>query len=162
GGIHGKQIEIIVMDDGGVPEKAAAAAQTLINQRKVSALLAGVASSLSFAMAPVAQGHQVPMISPSSTHPRVTEYGDYIFRACYIDPFQGPAMAKFGMDKLGAKRAAILHDAKNEYSLGLANFFKDKFVKLGGKIVADQSYQVGDVDFKKQLAAIRKANPQFV
>jgi branched-chain amino acid transport system substrate-binding protein len=102
------------------------------------------------------------MMSPSSTNPKVTQMGDYIFRVCFIDPFQGKVMAKFAAENLKAKKIAILRDVKNDYSMGLANYFTDTFKTLGGTIVVDQSYSAGDVDFKAQLTAIRAQNPDAI
>jgi branched-chain amino acid transport system substrate-binding protein len=111
-------------------------------------------------MAPKAQAAKVPMVSPSSTNEKVTAVGDYIFRACFIDPFQGYVMAKFATDTLKLKKAAILRDVRNDYSVGLAKVFNDNFTKLGGQIVDNQSYSSGDVDFKAQLTNIKSAAPQ--
>ena len=162
GGIKGKKLKLISLDNQGKPEEAATAVTKLITQEKVTAILGEVASSRSLAMAPIAQEHQVPMISPSSTNPKVTEQGDYIFRVCFIDPFQGSVMAKFAIESLGLKRVAILRDVKNDYSMGLADFFTKTFVQLGGQIVVDQSYSAGDIDFKSQLTAIRTQNPEAI
>ncbi len=102
------------------------------------------------------------MISPSSTNPKVTEVGDYIFRVCFTDPFQGTVVAKFAVEKLNAKTAAIFVDKKSDYSVGLADFFKKAFVERGGTIVEEQSYSSGDIDFKGQLTNIRSKNPDIV
>jgi branched-chain amino acid transport system substrate-binding protein len=102
------------------------------------------------------------MISPSSTNPAVTEKGDYIFRVCFIDSYQGEAVARFAREKLGLSRVAILRDIKNDYSVGLAQFFSDSFTRRGGQIVADQSYAEGDNDFRGQLTAIRAAKPDAI
>jgi len=127
----------------------------LIEQEKVVALLGEVASSRSLAAAPIAQSKKIPMVSPSSTNPKVTEIGDYIFRTCFIDPFQGTVMAKFAIENLKAKKVAILRDVKSDYSVGLADFFTQKYKELGGQVVADVSYQSNDVDFKAQLTQIK-------
>ncbi|MEW6057845.1 MAG: ABC transporter substrate-binding protein [Bdellovibrionota bacterium] len=155
GGIKGKKLRVIVLDDQGKPEEAAIAVTKLITQDKVSAILGEVSSSRSLAMAPIAQSHKIPMITPSSTNPKVTQIGDYIFRVCFIDPFQGSVMAKFARNSLKANTAAILRDIKNDYSMGLAEFFNDTFTKMGGKVTVIQSYSAGDVDFKTQLSSIK-------
>jgi branched-chain amino acid transport system substrate-binding protein len=134
----------------------------LVAQDGVVAVLGEVASSRSMAAAPICQNAGVPMISPSSTNPKVTEIGDYIFRACYIDPFQGEVIAKFAKNTLKLSHVAILRDNKNDYSVGLANYFAEAFEKLGGTIVADQSYSEGDQDFKAQLTAIKAKRPEFI
>ena len=162
GGINGRQIQIITEDDQGEPNKAATVVTKLINQDKVQALLGEVASSNSLAAAPKAQEAKVPMITPSSTNPAVTQVGDYIFRVCFIDPFQGEVMAKFAATNLKAKRAAILYDFNSDYSRGLYQFFKRSFTSQGGEIVSEQSYTQGDRDFSGQLTAIRSANPEVV
>ncbi len=150
------------MDNQGKPDEGATAATKLITQNQVIALLGEVASSRSLAMAPIAQQYKVPMISPSSTNPKVTEIGDYIFRVCFIDPFQGMVMAKFARETLKAKNVAILRDVKSDYSMGLADFFVDTFKKMGGAIAVEQSYSSGDVDFKAQITAIRAKKPDAV
>ncbi|MBU6376250.1 MAG: ABC transporter substrate-binding protein [Bdellovibrionales bacterium] len=162
GGVKGKKIELISLDDQSKPEEAATAVTKLITQDKVIAILGEVASSVSLAMAPIAQSNKTPMISPSSTNPKVTEQGDYIFRTCFIDPFQGTVMARFAVDTLKAKKVAILRDIKSDYSVGLANFFAETFKKSGGEIVMDQSYSQGDIDFKAQLTSIRSKNPDAI
>jgi branched-chain amino acid transport system substrate-binding protein len=162
GGINGRQIKILVEDDQGEPNKAATVVTKLVNQDKVQAILGEVASSNSLAAAPKAQEARVPMISPSSTNPAVTQVGDYIFRVCFIDPFQGEVMAKFAANNLKAKRAAILYDFNSDYSRGLYQFFKRSFTGLGGQIVSEQSYTQGDRDFSGQLTAIRSSNPEVI
>ncbi len=162
GGIDGRQVQVIVEDDQGEPNKAATVVSKLINQDKVQAVLGEVASSNSLAAAPKAQEAKVPMISPSSTNPQVTQVGDYIFRVCFIDPFQGEVMAKFAANNLKAKRAAILYDFNSDYSRGLFQFFTRSFKQLGGEIVSEQSYTQRDRDFSGQLTAIRSANPDVI
>lgn len=162
GGINGRQIQIVVEDDQGEPNKAATVVSKLVNQDKVHAVLGEVASSNSLAAAPKAQEAKVPMISPSSTNPGVTQVGDYIFRVCFIDPFQGEVMAKFAANNLKAKRAAILYDFNSDYSRGLYQFFKRSFTSQGGEIVSEQSYTQRDRDFSGQLTAIRSSNPDVI
>ncbi|MBI4925010.1 MAG: ABC transporter substrate-binding protein, partial [Bdellovibrio sp.] len=162
GGVNGRMLKLLTLDDQGKPEEAALAVKKLITQTKVTAVLGEVASSRSLAMAPIAQRYKVTMLSPSSTNPKVTQLGDYIFRVCFIDPFQGHVMAKFALDTLKAKKVAILRDVKNDYSVGLANFFTDTFKKNGGTVLVDQSYSAGDIDFKSQLTAIRAKNPEAI
>ncbi len=162
GGINGKKLELITLDDQGKPEEAATAVTKLITQNKVSAILGEVASGRSLAMAPISQQNKVPMITPSSTNPKVTAVGDYIFRVCFIDPFQGTVMAKFAHDTLKAKKVAVLRDVKNDYSVGLADFFIETYKKLGGEIILDKSYSAGDIDFKSQLTAIRAKHPDAI
>jgi branched-chain amino acid transport system substrate-binding protein len=166
GGVKGKQIEVKTLDDGGKPEEAAVAATRLITQDHANILLGEVASSRSLAMAPIADSNQVPMITPTSTNPRVTKDGaktrPYVFRVCFIDPFQGTVMAKFAHDSKKITKVAVLRDVGNDYSVGLADYFSKKFQELGGKIVADESYKAGDQDFKAQLTSIKNKKPQAI
>ena len=162
GGVAGRKLRMVFYDDQGKPEEAAAVMTRLITQDKVVAVLGEIASSRSLAMAPIAQTHKVPMISHTSTNPKVTEIGDYIFRVCFIDPFQGSVVATFVSDTLHSKKAAVLRDLKSDYSVGLAQFFKEKYVGSGGQIVAEEAYSSGDIDFKAQLTAIRATKPDFV
>lgn len=162
GGVLGKKLRVIVEDDQGRPEEAQTVVTKLITRDNVVAVLGEVASSNSLAAAPVAQQNQIPMISPSSTNPEVTQKGDYIFRVCFIDPFQGFVMAKFAAESLRIQRVAILRDIKNDYSVGLSDVFTENFTKMGGTIVADESYSAGDTDFNAQLTAIKAKNPQAI
>lgn len=162
GGINGKKIRVISYDTQGKSEEAVTVVTKLVTQDKVSLLLGEVASSRSLAAAPVAQQYKIPMISPSSTNPKVTAVGDYIFRVCFIDPFQGSVMAKFAVNNLHFKKAAIFRDIKSDYSVGLANFFAEEYKKLGGEIVADVAYSSGDVDFKSQLTSIKGKKPDVL
>jgi branched-chain amino acid transport system substrate-binding protein len=162
GGINGRQIQILSEDDEGRPEKAATVVTKLIDQDRVIALVGEVASGNTLAAAPKAQAAKVPMISPSSTNPAVTQVGDYIFRVCFIDPFQGEVMAKFAANTLKAKKAAIMLDFNSPYSRGLTEFFESSFTKLGGQVVTKQSYTQGDRDYKGQLTSIRSLNPDVI
>lgn len=162
GGVHGKQLKLVTMDTEGKAEQAASVVTRLIEQEKVVALLGEVASSRSLAAAPIAQNKKIPMISPSSTNPKVTEVGDFIFRTCFIDPFQGTVMAKFAFETLKAKKVAILREVSSDYSMGLADYFSAKFKELGGEIVADLSYQNQDVDYKAQLTQMKSKKPDAI
>lgn len=162
GGVLGKKYRLIALDDQSKPEEAAIIMTRLVTQDKVTAVLGEIASSISLAMAPIAQSHKIPMITPSSTNPKVTQVGDYIFRTCFIDPFQGTVMAKFAFNTLGAKKVAVLRDIKNDYSVGLANFFIKTYQELGGEILIDESYSEGDVDFRSQLTSIKGKNPEAI
>lgn len=162
GGINGRKFRVVTEDDQSKAEEAANAVTKLISQNNVIAVLGEVASSNSLAAAPICQSNKVPMISPSSTNPAVTEKGDYIFRMCFIDPYQGEAMANYLYKQLGKKTAAILIDVKSDYSTGLANFFERTFVQNGGRIVGKQSYAQGDSDFRAQLTTLKSANPEVL
>lgn len=162
GGVLGKKIQLVVEDDQGRPEQAKTVVSKLINQDKVQAVLGEVASTNSLAAAPVAQEAKIPMITPSSTNPKVTQVGDYVFRVCFIDPFQGSVAAQYAAKNLNAKTAAIFGDVQSDYSKGLSEVFKAEFTKAGGKIVSEQSYAQTDPDFKGQLTAIRAAKPDVI
>jgi branched-chain amino acid transport system substrate-binding protein len=162
GGIHGKKVKIISMDDQSKNEEARSVITRLLSRKEIVAVIGGVASSRSLASAPVAQEAKIPFVSPSSTNPRVTEIGNYIFRVCFIDPFQGWVMAKFATENLKAKKLAILRDVKSDYSVGLADFFKKGIKDRGGEIVSDLTYQAGDIDFKAQLTQMRGTKPDAI
>jgi len=162
GGVKGRKIEIRVYDNQSKPEEAANAANRLINQDQVLLILGEVASSNSIAMAQKAQPAKVPMISNASTNPKVTEIGDYIFRVCFIDPFQGYVMAKFARDYLKFTKVAVLRDLGAAYSQGLADVFERKFTEMGGKIVAQETYTKGSTDFRSQLTAVKRAQPDGI
>lgn len=163
GGIDGKQIELVEYDDKGDTREAGDVVNRLVNNDHVIAVIGEVASSLSLAAAPTCQKAQVPMISPSSTNPKVTLIGDYIFRVCFIDPFQGYVGAKFASENLKAKNAAILIDQSQAYAVGLAEEFEKNFTqKFGGTISTKQSYNRGDADYTARLTAIRAQNPDVI
>ncbi|HYI11221.1 MAG TPA: ABC transporter substrate-binding protein [Thermoanaerobaculia bacterium] len=162
GGVNGRKIRVITEDDQSKAEEAANAVTKLISQNNVIAVLGEVASSNSLAAAPICQSNKVPMITPSSTNPDVTKKGDYIFRMCFIDPYQGEAMANYLTKEVGLKTAAVLIDVKSDYSTGLAAFFERTFIANGGRIVGKQSYAQGDSDFRSQLTAIKSTNPDVI
>ena len=162
GGLLGKKIQLLTEDDQSQAGQPATVVRKLISRDDVIAILGEVASSKSLEAAPICQQNKIPMISPASTNPKVTETGDYIFRVCFIDPFQGTVMANFARKTLKLKAAAVLTDVKSDYSLGLAKFFKEGFLTDGGKIVAEQNYSAGDKDFNAQLTAIKTENPDGI
>jgi branched-chain amino acid transport system substrate-binding protein len=161
GGALGKKLQLLTEDDQSQAGQPATIVRKLISSDKVVAVLGEVASSKSLEAAPICQENHIPMISPASTNPKVTEVGDYIFRVCFIDPFQGTVMAKFAISK-GWKKIALLTDVKQDYSVGLAQFFKEGFTQNGGQIVKEQSYSTGDKDFKAQLTAIKASQPEAI
>ncbi|HKR65502.1 MAG TPA: ABC transporter substrate-binding protein [Thermoanaerobaculia bacterium] len=162
GGVNGRMLKVLTEDDQSKPEEAASAVTKLISQNNVIAVLGEVASSNSLAAAPICQQNKVPMITPSSTNPTVTEKGDYIFRMCFLDDYQGGTMARYLHNTLGIKKVAVLIDSKSDYSTGLAKYFSDAFKAAGGTVVATQSYAKGDSDFKSQLTAIKAASPEVI
>jgi branched-chain amino acid transport system substrate-binding protein len=162
GGIKGTKIRDINVDDQGKPEEASSAVTELITRENVIAVLGEVASSISLQMAPVAQKHKIPMITPSSTNVKVTQIGDYVFRVCFIDSFQGTVMAKFAKDDLKATKVAVFRDIASDYSTGLADEFIKTYKAMGGEIIADESYHKGDVDFRAQLTSLKAKSPQAI
>jgi branched-chain amino acid transport system substrate-binding protein len=162
GGVLGKKLKIVTLDTRGDGAEAANAVTRLIDVEKATAILGEVASSLSLQGGPIAQRRKIPMVSPSSTNPKVTQIGDYIFRVCYIDPFQGKVMATFTRQTLKLDKVAILKDVKNDYSIGLADAFQKAFVASGGTIAVEQSYAAGDTDFSAQVTAIKSSGAQAI
>jgi branched-chain amino acid transport system substrate-binding protein len=162
GGVLGRPIEIDTSDTESSPDKTTLAVLKLLEQDKVVAVLGEVASSRSIAAAPACQRAKIPLLSPASTNPQVTKLGNYIFRSCYVDDFQGVVIAKFTANDLHLKKAAILTDTKNDYSTGLRRVLQSEFPKLGGTLVADETYQAGDTNFKTQLTNIKAAHPDIV
>jgi len=162
GGVLGKKIKLITEDDQSKPGEAATIVRKLISRDQVSAIIGEIASSRSLEAAPIAQQSKVPMVSPGSTNPNVTKIGNYIFRVCFIDEFQGAVMAKFCLNSLHKTKVAILKDVRQDYSVGFAQYFKDYFTKNGGTVITEQSYSSGDQDFKAQLTSIKAANPEAV
>ncbi|MFN0063126.1 MAG: ABC transporter substrate-binding protein [Myxococcaceae bacterium] len=161
GGVKGQPVSLKIHDDRSVPSEAAAATRQLIDEDNVRVVLGEILSASSLAMANVAQAAKVPMITPSSTNPKVTAGRDWVSRVCFIDSFQGYAMARFAREHLKVTRAAILH-GMSDYSVGLANVFTKQFTERGGNIVQVRSYTKGDSGFHAQLTAIRNAKPEVV
>lgn len=162
GGVLGKMIKLITEDNQSKAGESATVVNKLISKDGAVAILGEVASSRSLEAAPICQSNGVPMISPSSTNPKVTETGNFIFRVCFIDPFQGTVMANFATNTLKAKKVAVFTDVKSDYSKGLAKYFKEGFVKAGGQIVSELDFNGGDKDFKGQLTTIKGAGPDAV
>lgn len=162
GGVLGRQIKLITEDNQGKPSETQTVVQKLITRDKVIAVIGEVASSRSKAGAPICQQNKIPMITPASTNPEVTTIGDYIFRVCFIDPFQATVMSKFAINSMKVKRVALLIDQKNAYSTGLADNFRKVFTDMGGEIIEEQKYSAGDKDFKAQLTAIKAKNPEAI
>jgi branched-chain amino acid transport system substrate-binding protein len=161
--VLGKQIKLITEDDRSQPDEAKTATEKLITRDHAVAILGEIASSRSIAMAPICQDAKIPMLSPGSTNPKVTEVGDYIFRACFTDVFQGAAMATFATRDLKLKRFAMLYAVNSDYSVGLRGYIADAVKKAGGEIVVDLGYtEKTDKDFRSQLTKIRDSNPDLI
>ena len=162
GGILGQQIELIVEDNQSKTGESATIARKLIGQDQVIAILGDLTSSSTMEIAPLAQEAKVPLLTPSATNVAITKAGDYIFRSCFIDPFTGQMMAKFALDHLKAKRAVILTDVKQDYSVGLTEAIRQYFTANRGQVVKEISFSSGDTDFRAQLATMRSVRPNVI
>ena len=162
GGVHGRPIKLVSYDDQGKQQEAQTTVSRLIEQDHAVAVIGEVASSLSLAGGAICQKAGVPMISPSSTNAKVTQIGDMVSRVCFIDAFQGYVCASFAKDKLNLTNAAVLFNRSQAYSTGLKTDFKKAMAKVGGKVVGEQTYTDGDIDYSAQLSAIKAANPDYI
>lgn len=163
GGVDGRALVLRAYDSQSKPEEAATAAMRLVRQDMVALVIGDNTSSDTLAMAPAVALAQVPLISPSATNPRVTtEGGPYVFRVCFVDSFQGEAMAGFAHRTLKLSRVAVLTDLKSDYSIGLADFFRRRFRQLGGAVVAEESYSKGDSDFRSLLTRVKSSRPDAI
>lgn len=162
--VLGKKVELVVADNKSDKAEAASVAARLIEKDKVSVLVGSYGSSLSMAAGNIVKENKVPAVGTSCTNPQVTANNDYYFRACFIDPFQGKVMAEYAHQN-GFKKVAIVQEVSNDYSVGLAKFFREEFVKLTGdenSIVDVANYQTGDKDFTAILTNIKALNPDAV
>lgn len=161
-------IEFTLEDNAGKADQSASAAQKLITQNNVVAIIGPNASRYAIPASEIAESSQVVLISPWSTNPKTTldaktnEPKKFVFRAAFIDPFQGRVVAKFALDNLSAKNAAVLYDVASDYNKGIAEFFKQTFEEYGGKVVAFETYTTGDKDFTAQLTKIKETNPDVI
>ncbi|MFF2286117.1 ABC transporter substrate-binding protein [Peribacillus butanolivorans] len=165
-GIDGKKLEIIKVDNKSDAAEATSGSIKLVSQDKVVAVVGSATSTNTLAQVQVAQDNKVPLLTPTATNPDITnkagKLNDYVFRTCFIDPFQGTVAANFASDDIGAKTAAIYVDSASDYSKGLAAAFKEAFTANGGKIVAEEAYVTKDTDFRATLTRIKSAKPEFV
>ncbi|MGZ8449525.1 MAG: ABC transporter substrate-binding protein [Candidatus Deferrimicrobiaceae bacterium] len=166
GGVAGRKITTFIVDDKNDPTEASNAANLLINQHGVQAIVGSVTSKTTIPVSDLAQSYRIPTITGTATNPKVTvadgKRKDYMFRACYTDSFQGTVMAKFARDTLRAANGAVLYDASNDYSKGIAEVFRDAFLRMGGKVVAYESYGKDDVDFSALLTKVKAAQPEVL
>lgn len=168
GGINGKQLELVVADNKSEAAEATNAMQKLVSQDNVVAVIGPNLSSSVIAASAINNSAKVLDIAPMATNPYVTvdqasgKTKDFNYRTCFIDPFQGTVMAKFATAELGVGNAAILIDNSSDYAKGLAQFFKENFVKEGGAVTAEESYLQKDTDFKATLTKIKATNPDFL
>lgn len=162
GEILGKKVELFVVDNKSDKVEAANAVKRLIEKEKVHAIIGSYGSSLAMAGGEMAEKAGIPQMGTSCTNPLVTQGKKYVFRVCFIDPFQGAGAATYAFRHLDMKKAALLIDVASDYSVGLANFFKKSFTKLGGEVVAVLNYQSGDQDFTAQLQQIMSKQPDVL
>lgn len=162
GGVMGKNLVLISEDDEGNPDKTVNAFTKLVTKNKVKMVIGSLTSGCTKAITTRAQASKVIQIAPAATAADITDAGNYIFRTCFIDPFQGTVGGKFSAENLGCKNAAILYDIGNDYSVGLTDNFVAAFEKAGGKVVAKESYATNDKDFNAQITKIKNANPDVV
>jgi branched-chain amino acid transport system substrate-binding protein len=161
-------VELIIEDNAGKADQSASAAQKLITQDNVVAIIGPNASRYAIPASEIAESSKVVLISPWSTNPKTTldaktnEPKKFVFRACFIDPFQGRVVAKFAMENLGAKKAAVLYDVASEYNKGIAEYFKQTFEEIGGQVVAFETYTTGDKDFTAQMTKIKDTGPDII
>ena len=162
GGVLGQKLELVFEDDQSKSGESATIVKKLISRDKVVALLGEITSGRTLEAAPIAQNAKIPLVSPGATAPGVTARGDYIFRVCFVDSFQGAVMAKFARQSLKLKRVAVLSSASSAQSVGLARIFKQRFSEAGGVIALEQKFSEGDKDFRAQLTAIRAADVEGI
>lgn len=162
GGIKGMRVDVVVRDTRSDTMETAVVVDNLAREERVHALLGEVVSSRSLAAARVAQRERVPMLTPSATSPEITTAGDYVFRSCYTDTFQGVAISRFAAGSLGALRGAFLVDRDQRYSVELARLIREDFERRGGTVVAQQEYPDGESDFTVQLAEVGAAQPDVI
>ncbi len=162
GGVLGRKLELITEDDQSKPGESATVVKKLISRDKVVVVLGEITSGRTLEAAPICQAAKIPLISPGATNVEVTAKGNYIFRVCFIDDFQGTVMAKFARESLKLSRVAILSSVSSAQSVGLAKYFRARFTSGGGLIAAEQKYGEGDKDFRAQLTAIKAAGAEGI
>jgi branched-chain amino acid transport system substrate-binding protein len=162
------KIEFVLEDNAGKADQSASAAQKLITQDNVVAIIGPNASRYAIPASEIAESNKVVLISPWSTNPKTTLDANtgapkkYVFRACFIDPFQGRVVAKFALEQLKTTKAAVLYDVASEYNKGIAEFFKQTYEENGGTVVAFETYTTGDKDFNAQMTKIKEAGPEVI
>ena len=162
GSVLGKKVELFVVDNKSDKVEAANAVKRLIDKEHVQAIIGTYGSSLAMAGGEVSEQAGIPQVGTSCTNPLVTQGKKFIFRVCFIDPLQGAGAATYAYKTLGFKKAAMLVDVANDYSVGLSNFFKKSFTKMGGNVVSVLNYQSGDQDFTAQLTKIISEKPDVL
>jgi len=162
GGLLTHQVRLVAEDTRGDSNEAVSAVSRLIDLEGALGILGEISSSLSLSGARICQRKRIPMVTPSSTNPSVTQVGDCIFRVCFIDPFQGDVMARFARNTLRFDRVALFIDQSSPYSVGLADAFRRAFTTLGGQIVNSQAYRAGETHFSAQLSPLLASQPQAI
>jgi len=167
GGILGRQVEFINYDDKGDQLEAVNVVKRLIKEDKVVAVIGSNSSGRNIAVAPIGEEAHVPIIATYATNPKVTvpeegQLNQYTFRVCFTDPYQGAVMANFAYSDLKARKAAVLYEISSDYSVGVRDYFKQAWAKLGGELVADEAFKTGDVEFRAQLTKIKETNPEVI
>lgn len=162
GGVLGRPLVLVTEDNQSRPGESATITKKLIARERVVAVIHGGTSAQCLESGPICQKAGVPLLSTTATDPQVTRMGSYVFRTCFIDPFQGAVLARFARQSLQVKRVALITSASSTYSVGLSRMFREAFTAAGGEIVAEQKYQEGDKDFRAQLTAIRSAKPDAI
>lgn len=163
--VLGKKVQLVAVDNKSDKVEAANAATVLTQKEKVNAVIGSWGSSLSMSGGPIFAEAKIPAVAVSATNPNVTKGNEYYFRVCFLDPFQGTVGAAYAFNELKAKKVAIIREVSNDYSVGLAKFFVDEFVKLSGDpaaIVATSDYNTGDQDFSAQLTNIKQFEPDVI
>ena len=162
-GIHGRKIRLIIENNRGSPKETAKAVRKLINKNNVHVIFGSISSSNTLAGAPIAQNAQVPMMTPFSTNETVTQKGNYIFRICFTDNFQGVVMSKFARESLGRNKALVIVDPASDYSRGLKKVFIQDFKQRGGTVIEGEfTYKEGEKDFYSLLKKVQQASPDVV
>ncbi|MEE3381851.1 MAG: ABC transporter substrate-binding protein [Succiniclasticum sp.] len=167
GGINGKKVRVVEADNKSEPSESGNAATKIVTKDKVVAVIGPATSGCVAAEEPILSSNKVPLIAPCATAPGITvdksgKVKPFVFRACFIDPYQGEIMAKFASEDLKVKKVAILHDSSSDYSKGLTAVFTEKFKAAGGTITADEAYLAKDIDFKAALTKLKATNPDAI
>lgn len=163
GGVLGKQVELVIEDDNNKGDKAATAVQKLIDKDKVVAIVGSAHTVAALPMGPVCTQNKIPLISPNPTNVKITkEGGEYVFQIQFTDPVQAGVLANFTYNELKYTNAAVLYNISNDYPKALAEAFVESFTGMGGTIVANETYNEGDTDFKVQLTKIKEENPEVI
>ncbi|EIT84757.1 Extracellular ligand-binding receptor [Fictibacillus macauensis ZFHKF-1] len=166
GGIKGKKIKLVKVDNKSDAAEATSGSIKLVSRDKVAAIIGSATSTDTLAQVQIANKNKVPLITPTGTNPDITnkdgKVNDYVFRTCFIDPFQGTVAANFALDKLKTKKAAVFIDSASDYSKGLSAAFKDAYKQKGGRIVAEEAYVAKDTDFRATLTRLKAAKPDFI